>query len=36
LRNQEALVTSFYRGLRFIGRRRDGPWSALVLEKPRR
>jgi ribosomal protein L11 methyltransferase len=36
LRNQEALVTSFYRDLRFIGRRRDGPWSALVLEKPRR
>jgi ribosomal protein L11 methyltransferase len=35
LRNQEALVTSFYRDLRFIGRRRDGPWSALVLEKPR-
>ena len=34
LRNQEALVTSFYRDLRFIGRRRDGPWSALVLEKP--
>jgi ribosomal protein L11 methyltransferase len=36
LRNQEALVTSFYRDLRFIGRRRDGPWSALVLEKPSR
>jgi ribosomal protein L11 methyltransferase len=36
LRNQEALVTSFYRDLRFIGRRRDGPWSALVLEKPGR
>ena len=36
LRNQEALVTSFYRSLRFIGRRRDGPWSALVLEKPGR
>ena len=35
LRNQEALVTSFYRDLRFIGRRRAGPWSALVLEKPR-
>jgi ribosomal protein L11 methyltransferase len=34
LRNQEALVTSFYRDLRFIGRRRDGPWSALVFEKP--
>jgi ribosomal protein L11 methyltransferase len=36
LRNQEALVTSFYRDLRFITRRRDGPWSALVLEKPAR
>ncbi|MCX7281622.1 MAG: 50S ribosomal protein L11 methyltransferase [Alphaproteobacteria bacterium] len=35
LRNQEALVTSFYRDLRFIGRRRAGPWSALVLQKPR-
>jgi ribosomal protein L11 methyltransferase len=36
LRNQEALVTSFYRDLRFITRRRAGPWSALVLEKPAR
>jgi ribosomal protein L11 methyltransferase len=36
LRNQEALVTSFYRSLRFIGRRRNGPWSALVLEKSAR
>jgi ribosomal protein L11 methyltransferase len=35
LRNQEGLVTSVYRGLRFVGRRRAGPWSALVLEKPR-
>ncbi len=35
LRNQEALVTSFYRQLRFVGRHRMGPWSALVLEKPR-
>jgi ribosomal protein L11 methyltransferase len=34
LHEQEALVLSFYRGLRFIGRRREGPWSALVLEKP--
>jgi ribosomal protein L11 methyltransferase len=34
LRNQELLVTSFYKDLRFIGRRRMGPWSALVLEKP--
>jgi ribosomal protein L11 methyltransferase len=36
LRNQEALVKSFYQSLRFLGERRDGPWSALVLEKPRR
>jgi hypothetical protein len=36
LRNQEALVTSFYRSLRFVGRHRMGPWSALVLEKPGR
>jgi ribosomal protein L11 methyltransferase len=36
LRDQENLVTSFYRDLRFVGRRRDGPWSALVLEKPLR
>ena len=35
LRNQELLVTSFYKQLRFLGRRRMGPWSALVLEKPR-
>jgi ribosomal protein L11 methyltransferase len=34
LRNQETLVTSFYPRLRLIGRRRMGPWSALVLEKP--
>jgi ribosomal protein L11 methyltransferase len=34
LHEQEALVLSFYRGLRFVGRRREGPWSALVLEKP--
>jgi ribosomal protein L11 methyltransferase len=34
LREQEALVLSFYRGLRFVGRRREGPWSALLLEKP--
>jgi ribosomal protein L11 methyltransferase len=33
LRNQELLVTSFYKQLRFVGRRREGPWSALVLEK---
>lgn len=36
LTNQEKLVTSFYQSLRFIGTRRSGPWSALVLEKPRR
>ena len=33
LRNQELLVTSFYKQLRFLDRRRMGPWSALVLEK---
>ncbi len=36
LNNQEKLVTSFYRSLRFVAARRMGPWSALVLEKPRR
>ncbi len=36
LTNQEKLVTSFYQSLRFAGARRSGPWSALVLEKPRR
>src|SRR5580698_9043423 len=36
LTNQEKLVTSFYRDLRFLGVRRMGPWSALVLEKPAR
>ena len=35
LRNQEKLVISFYRSLRYVGVRRAGPWSALVLEKPR-
>lgn len=35
LNNQEKLVASFYRDLRFIGARRAGPWSALVLEKSR-
>ena len=35
LYNQEKLVTSFYRSLRYVGARRAGPWSALVLEKPR-
>jgi len=36
LRNQEKLVASFYRDLRYVGARRAGPWSALVLEKPSR
>ena len=36
LNNQEKLVTSFYQNLRFVGARRAGPWSALVLEKPAR
>jgi ribosomal protein L11 methyltransferase len=35
LRNQEDLVLSFYQSLRFKTVRRMGPWSALVLEKPR-
>jgi len=34
LNNQEKLVTSFYRDLRFISTRRAGPWSALVFERP--
>jgi ribosomal protein L11 methyltransferase len=34
LRNQELMVTSFYTGLRFVRRHRDGPWSALVFERP--
>jgi ribosomal protein L11 methyltransferase len=34
LQNQEKLVISFYPRLRLIDRRRMGPWSALVLEKP--
>ena len=33
LRNQELLVTSFYKQLRFLDRHRMGPWSALVFEK---
>lgn len=36
LTNQEKLVTSFYRDLRFLYVRRMGPWSALVLEKAAR
>ena len=35
LRNQEKMILSFYHGLRLVEARRDGPWSALVLEKPR-
>jgi len=34
LNNQEKLVTSFYRDLRYVGARRAGPWSALVFERP--
>jgi ribosomal protein L11 methyltransferase len=35
---QENLVLSFYRphGLILRETRRDGPWSALVLERPNR
>jgi ribosomal protein L11 methyltransferase len=36
LHNQEAMILSFYHRLRFLVRRREGPWSALVLEKPGR
>ena len=36
LNNQEQMVRSFYHPLRLRERRRQGPWSALVLEKPRR
>ncbi|HXS06299.1 MAG TPA: 50S ribosomal protein L11 methyltransferase [Rhizomicrobium sp.] len=36
LHNQENMVLSFYHRLRFQTRRRQGPWSALVLEKPGR
>jgi ribosomal protein L11 methyltransferase len=35
LNNQEKLVISFYRSLRYVGARRSGPWSALVFEKSR-
>jgi ribosomal protein L11 methyltransferase len=37
LASQENLVVSFYtpHGLILRSKRRDGPWSALVLEKPR-
>ncbi len=36
LHNQENMVLSFYHRLRFQSRHRQGPWSALVLEKPGR
>jgi ribosomal protein L11 methyltransferase len=36
LRNQEKMVLSFYHGLKLVAVRRDGPWSALVLERPKR
>ena len=36
LHNQEAMILSFYHRLRFLGRHREGPWSALVLEKATR
>jgi ribosomal protein L11 methyltransferase len=36
LNNQEDLVLSFYHRLRLKQHRREGPWSALVMEKPRR
>ena len=36
LRNQEKMVLSFYHKLRMKSVRRDGPWIALVLEKPKR
>jgi ribosomal protein L11 methyltransferase len=34
LTNQEKLVTSFYQSLRRVAVRRDGPWSALVFQRP--
>jgi ribosomal protein L11 methyltransferase len=34
LTNQEQMVRGFYHPLRLLERRRQGPWSALVLEKP--
>jgi ribosomal protein L11 methyltransferase len=34
LHNQEKMVVSFYHTLRLKSIRRDGPWSAIVLEKP--
>jgi ribosomal protein L11 methyltransferase len=34
LNNQEQMVRGFYHPLRLLERRRQGPWSALVLERP--
>jgi ribosomal protein L11 methyltransferase len=36
LRNQEKMLLSFYHRLRFLRCHRDGPWSALVLQRPKR
>ena len=36
LRNQEKMLLSFYHRLRFQRCHRDGPWSALVLQRPKR
>jgi ribosomal protein L11 methyltransferase len=36
LHNQENMLLSFYHRLRFVRGWRDGPWSALVLERPKR
>jgi ribosomal protein L11 methyltransferase len=36
LLNQEKMLLSFYHPLRFRRGWRDGPWSALVLESPKR
>jgi ribosomal protein L11 methyltransferase len=36
LHNQEKMLLSFYHPLRFRRGWRDGPWSALVLESPKR
>ena len=36
LHNQENMILSFYHPLRLVRRWRDGPWSALVLQRPTR
>jgi len=36
LHNQENMILSFYHPLRLVRRWRDGPWSALVLQRPNR